>query len=121
MLIVMPLPAVLFYKISGNRVKRVFAMARKSGGRAAKSGKAARPKKRLARSSKNRVLLGVMGGIAEYFSMDPLHVRMIWWAFIILAGLAAWAVAYALVPTVLTILGLAYIIAFLLMNEPPAG
>jgi len=76
--------------------------------------------KKLSRSSSNRVLLGVMGGIAEYFNADPLHVRLIWWAFIIMAGLAAGAVAYALVPTVLTLLGLAYIIAFLLMNEAPA-
>jgi len=49
-----------------------------------------------------------------------MHVRMIWWAFIIVAGLAAGAVAYALVPTVLTILGVAYLIAYLLMNETPA-
>ena len=75
--------------------------------------------KKLSPSSSNRVLLGVMGGIAEYFNADPTHVRIIWWAFIILAGLAAGAVAYVLVPTVLTILGVAYLIAFLLMNETP--
>ena len=75
--------------------------------------------KKLARSSSNRVLLGVMGGIAEYIGADPLHVRLAWWAFIIAAGLAAGSVAYALVPTVLTIIGVAYLIAFLLMNEAP--
>ena len=75
--------------------------------------------KKLARSTSNRVFLGVMGGIAEYIGADPLHVRLAWWAFIIVAGLAAGAVAYALVPTVLTIIGAAYLIAFLLMNETP--
>ena len=75
--------------------------------------------RKLARSSKNRVLLGVMGGIAEYFNADPMHVRIIWAAFIIVAGLAAGAVAYALIPTVLTILAVAYLVAYLLMSEPP--
>ena len=76
--------------------------------------------KSLSRSASNRVLLGVMGGIAEYFNADPMHVRMVWWAFIIIAGLAAGAVAYAFVPTLLTLLGAAYLIAYLLMNETPA-
>jgi len=74
-------------------------------------------KKRLARSSSNRVLLGVLGGIAEYFNMDPTHVRIAWWAFVIVTTLAAGAIAYALVPTVLTLLGVAYLAAYLLMNE----
>ncbi len=102
-------------------------MAKKSGKKPKSSAKAksgSKPfpaaKKRLYRSSSNRVLLGVMGGIAEYFNADPMHVRIIWWAFIIVAGLAAGAVAYALVPTVLTLLAVAYLIAYLLMNETPA-
>ena len=86
---------------------------------AKKSSKSSSPaKKKLVRSS-NRVLLGVMGGIAEYFNMDPLHVRIAWWAFVIITALAAGAAAYALVPTVLTLIGVAYLIAFLLMNETP--
>ena len=61
-----------------------------------------------------------MGGIAEYFNMDPLHVRIAWWAFVILTTLAAGAIAYALVPTVLTLLAVAYLVAYLLMSEAPA-
>ena len=101
-------------------------MARKNSKKQASSAKSksgirfsTAAKKKLARSSSNRVLLGVMGGIAEYIGVDPMHVRMAWWAFIIVAGLAAGAVAYALVPTVLTAIGVAYLIAFLIMNETP--
>jgi phage shock protein PspC (stress-responsive transcriptional regulator) len=58
--------------------------------------------------------------LAEYFEVDPAHVRLLWWALIAVAGLAAGAIAYALVPTVLTILAVAYVVAYLLMSEPPA-
>ena len=105
----------------------VFFMAKKSrsksksGAKAKSSIKTAPPaKKKLARSKSNRMLLGVMGGIAEYFNMDPMHVRLAWWAFVVITALAAGAIAYALVPTVLTLLGVAYLVAFLLMNEAPA-
>lgn len=77
-------------------------------------------KKKLARSKSNRVLLGVMGGIAEYFNMDPMHIRLAWWASVFITALAAGAVVYALVPTVLTLLAVAYLVAFLLMNEAPS-
>lgn len=77
-------------------------------------------KKRLCRSSSNRVFLGVLGGLAEYFNADPAHVRILWIAFIVAVGLFVGAVAYALVPTVLTLLAVAYVIAYLLMNETPA-
>jgi phage shock protein C len=34
--------------------------------------------RRLFRSRKNRVFVGVCGGIGEYFSVDPVIVRLIW-------------------------------------------
>jgi len=34
--------------------------------------------KRLGKSRKNAVISGVCGGIAEYFNIDPLLVRIIW-------------------------------------------
>jgi len=34
--------------------------------------------KRLYRSRRDRVLLGVCGGIARYFGVDPVLVRLIW-------------------------------------------
>lgn len=33
--------------------------------------------KRLCKSSQNRVLMGVCGGIAEYFNIEPWIVRLI--------------------------------------------
>jgi len=33
--------------------------------------------KRLCKSNRNRVFMGVCGGIAEYFGIDPLIVRLI--------------------------------------------
>ena len=33
--------------------------------------------KKLRRSRKNRVVCGVMGGIAEYFDVDPTTVRVL--------------------------------------------
>jgi phage shock protein C len=56
--------------------------------------------KKLYRSRNNRVLFGVCGGIAEYFEVDPVIVRLI---FVILglyggAGLALYLIALILMP-----------------------
>ena len=50
--------------------------------------------KKLYRSKSDRVLVGVCGGVAEYFNIDPTVVRVIWavasvFAF---AGVLAYAV-----------------------------
>lgn len=34
--------------------------------------------KRIYKSSKDKVLAGVCGGVAEYFNVDPVIVRLIW-------------------------------------------
>lgn len=34
--------------------------------------------KKLYKSSVNRMLCGVCGGIAEYFNIDPTLVRLVW-------------------------------------------
>lgn len=44
--------------------------------------------------SKNRMLLGVCSGIAEYFSMDPTIVRIVWALLTLLTGLVIGIVAY---------------------------
>lgn len=54
--------------------------------------------KRLFRSKNNKVIAGVCGGIAEYFKIDPVIVRLIWvlmvfgYGFGVLAYLIAWLV-----------------------------
>lgn len=52
--------------------------------------------------SKNRMLAGVCGGIAEYFSIDPTLIRLAWIVFCALGGSGV----------------LAYIIAALVIPEP---
>jgi phage shock protein C len=56
--------------------------------------------KKLYRSRKNRVLAGVCGGIAEYFNLDPMIIRLAW-IIISLAygfGIAAYIIAWLLIP-----------------------
>lgn len=62
--------------------------------------------KRLYRSKKERVLLGVCGGIAEYFSVDPTIVRLIFILLIFVSG---------------PFLPLLYLIAALIIPEAPNG
>ena len=56
--------------------------------------------KRLYKSSTNRVLFGVCGGLGEYFNIDPTIVRLL---FILLvfgagSGLAIYVVAALIMP-----------------------
>ena len=56
--------------------------------------------KKLYRSTKNRMLAGVCGGVAEYFDIDPTLVRVIW-AVLSLgggAGLIAYIICIVLMP-----------------------
>lgn len=54
--------------------------------------------KRLYRSKKDKVIAGVCGGIAEYFNIDPVIVRVIAvilafiWGFGILGYIIAWII-----------------------------
>ncbi len=50
--------------------------------------------KRLYRSKKNRVLLGVCGGIGEYFNIDPVIIRVIWILGTIFTGVLPGTIAY---------------------------
>ncbi len=56
-------------------------------------------KKKLYRSTENRVIAGVCGGIAEYFDIDPTLVRLAWVLFCVLgsSGLLAYIIA-AIIP-----------------------
>ena len=57
-------------------------------------------KKKLYKSSQNKVISGVLAGIAEYFNIDPSLVRIgytVFSAFLIVPGVAIYAVlSYAL-------------------------
>jgi len=57
--------------------------------------------KRLSKSNSNRVLLGVCGGFAEFFGIDPGKVRLAWAVFTLLggSGIIAYIIAAILMPT----------------------
>ena len=56
--------------------------------------------KRLYKSSTNRVLCGVCGGIGEYFNVDPTVIRLIFLLFVfgVGSGLLAYIVAAIIMP-----------------------
>ncbi len=56
--------------------------------------------KKLYKSSKNKMLDGVCGGIAEYFNIDPTLVRLGWVVFCALggSGVLAYIVAALIIP-----------------------
>lgn len=56
--------------------------------------------KRLYKSSTNRVLCGVCGGIGEYFNIDSTIIRLIFVLFIfgVGSGLLAYIVAAIIMP-----------------------
>lgn len=59
--------------------------------------------KRLYKSSTNKTLCGVCGGIGEYFNIDPTLIRLAWIIFSLAGGSGV----------------LAYIIAALIIPEAP--
>ncbi|MDD5530737.1 MAG: PspC domain-containing protein [bacterium] len=56
--------------------------------------------KRIYRSRKDHRIGGVCGGMGEYFEIDPVLIRVIWVAAIILAGagIVAYIIAWAVIP-----------------------
>jgi phage shock protein C len=46
------------------------------------------PYKRLYRSRTERILFGVCGGLAEYFGVDPVLIRLVFILFVLLGGCA---------------------------------
>lgn len=55
---------------------------------------------RITRSQSDRLLTGVCGGVADYFSIDPTMVRLIWIFFTLFggSGLLAYIIATLLIP-----------------------
>jgi phage shock protein C len=58
--------------------------------------------KRLYRSEKNRVFAGVIGGLGEYFGVDPVFMRLAWllvlFATGVFPGLIVYFIAILVVP-----------------------
>ena len=57
-------------------------------------------KKRLYKSSTDKKVCGVCGGIANYFDVDPTVIRLIWVMFTLVggSGLIAYIIAAIIMP-----------------------
>lgn len=57
-------------------------------------------KKRLYKSSTDKKVCGVCGGIANYFDVDPTVIRLIWVIFTLVggSGLIAYIIASIIMP-----------------------
>ncbi|HII01685.1 TPA: PspC domain-containing protein [Methanosarcinaceae archaeon] len=55
--------------------------------------------KKLYRSRNNRMIVGVCGGIGEYFDVDPTLVRLVRWLFTFWGpGILAYLIAWSIIP-----------------------
>lgn len=52
--------------------------------------------KKLYRSDKDRLLFGVLGGLGEYFEIDPVILRIFWIFILVFTGLIPGVVVYIL-------------------------
>ena len=61
----------------------------------------AKPVRRLYRSRSDKVFGGVCSGIARYFEIDPVLVRLLWVIFTLISmglGIVAYIIAWIIVP-----------------------
>ena len=58
------------------------------------------PVKRIFRSKTDKVISGVCGGVAQYFNLDPILVRVIWAAAVFFGGtgMIAYIAAWIIIP-----------------------
>ena len=56
--------------------------------------------KKLCRSTKDRWLAGICGGIAEYFALDPTIIRVLFVLFSVFAGggILAYIILWIIIP-----------------------
>ena len=56
--------------------------------------------KKLYRSTENKIIAGVCGGLADYFGLDATLMRIIWILLVLMAGtgLLAYIIAWILMP-----------------------
>jgi phage shock protein C len=52
--------------------------------------------KRLYRSTKEKKVWGLLGGIAEYFEVDPVLIRVVFVIVLFLSGIVPGIIAYAI-------------------------
>jgi len=52
--------------------------------------------KRLYKSNDNKVFFGVIGGIGEYFDIDPIILRIIWVVIVVFTAFVPGVIAYTI-------------------------
>jgi phage shock protein C len=52
--------------------------------------------KKLYRSKTNRIIGGVIGGLGEYFNIDPVILRLVWVVIVVFTALIPGIVVYIL-------------------------
>jgi phage shock protein C len=52
--------------------------------------------KKLHRSKENKVVSGLIGGVGEYFEVDPVIIRLFWIVIVVLTGVVPGIIAYLL-------------------------
>lgn len=59
-----------------------------------------RPFKRLVRIHKDRKIAGVCAGFGDYFNVDPVLIRLLWLAFILIGGtgILLYVIAWIVMP-----------------------
>lgn len=87
---------IVFFNIFGALLYLVFSKVRGDEIVKTKNSKG----KRLFRSTKDRMIGGVCGGIAEYLDMDPTVIRLLWVLFTLMggAGVIAYIIAWIIIP-----------------------
>lgn len=50
--------------------------------------------KKLYKSNSNKIFFGVIGGIGEYFDLDPVILRLLWVLITFFTGLGAGLMVY---------------------------
>jgi phage shock protein C len=53
-------------------------------------------KKQLFRSRKNKILFGVLGGLGDYYAIDPTLLRLAWILIVVFTGFVPGIIAYLL-------------------------
>ena len=50
--------------------------------------------KKLYRSKNNRIFAGIIGGVGEYFDVDPSALRLLWIFILVFTGFIPGIIAY---------------------------
>lgn len=50
--------------------------------------------KKLYKSKNNKVFCGVIGGLGEYFDIDPVLLRILWLVIVVITGFFPGIIAY---------------------------